>query len=80
MRQDLSLVDKVRSIHKFEGFPYIMICNENSQTSISEAPYYFLHLINRNRIDPAERFIKQEKFGLSYQSACDFESTFFSPA
>lgn len=72
-------MDDVSTVHKFEGFSYVVVGDEDAKSSFLEPPQDFLYFVNSNGVDAAKRFIKQEQLGLRHQGSRDFKPPFLTP-
>jgi len=67
--QDFTVQNQVSAVDQLQGFTHVVVRDEYSQTPRLQTPNDLLHFVNRDRIDPAERFVQQQQFGTGDQSA-----------
>jgi len=65
-------VDNVGAVDQSQGFPDIVISDENTDTALFQVLDEKLNVADGNRIDSGERFVEEHEGGTAGQGARDF--------
>src|SRR6185503_5176716 len=76
--KNLAFGHYIRAVCYAKSFAYVVIGDENSDTTISEIEYYILNIVYSFWIDDGEGFVEQDVLRLSCQGSCDFRAAAFT--
>src|SRR5690606_14543668 len=71
---DLSVEHDVRTIHDVERLLHVVIAYQHADSTMPQAGYDALDVVNRNRIHSRERFVEHHELRLGDQCAGDLQA------
>ena len=75
-----ALVDQIGAVHQLEGLAHVVVGDQDAQPALLEPAHDLLHLVDRDRVDAAERLVQQQQLGAGDQRAGDLQPPLFAAA
>src|SRR5271163_2544391 len=79
MTEDTSVIDNVSTIRHLQGFPHIVVGNEDADAGLLQIVNYPLQFEYLRRIDSRERLVKKQKMWLDCERAGYFDAAALAP-
>ena len=73
-------MNQIGAVHEFERLAHVVIGDQDAKSAFFQSPDDFLHFVNGDRVNAAERFIEQQQLRTGHQRAGDFQSALLAAA
>ena len=77
---DPALENQISAIHDGERLAHVVVGDQNGEARFAQIHHDLLNIIDRDRIDAAERFVEHEQLRLRHERARDGEPPFLAAA
>ena len=67
--QDLTIMKDIGAIHDIQRFANVMIGDQHADSAILEMDDQVANVVDGDRVDPGQRFVKQDELRTAGQSA-----------